>query len=52
MSAYGLLAALAWFTLDDQKVRLVTVAILAMFAVRTLVRRRSDAATERDNNGG
>ena len=44
MAAYAVLAALAWFTLDDQRVRLVTVAILAMFAVRTLVRRRSDEA--------
>ena len=44
LTAYAVLAGLAWFTLDDQRVRLVTVAILAMFAVRTLVRRRSDEA--------
>jgi chromate transport protein ChrA len=32
---YGVLAALAWTTLSDQKFRLAAVAILAMFAVRT-----------------
>ena len=42
LAAYAVLAGLAWFTLDDQRVRLVTMAILAMFAVRTLVRRGSE----------
>jgi hypothetical protein len=32
---YAALAALAWNTLNDQKFRYATVAILAMFAVRT-----------------
>ena len=30
------LALLAWQTLADEKIRLVTLAILAMFAVRTV----------------
>jgi hypothetical protein len=36
MSAYAVLAALAAITIEDQKFKLATLAILAMFAVRTL----------------
>jgi hypothetical protein len=32
---YAVLAALAWTTLSDQKFKFATIAILAMFAVRT-----------------
>ena len=39
-AAYAMLAALAFATLSDQRVRLVTLAILAMFAVKTWVRRK------------
>ncbi|HKD86203.1 MAG TPA: hypothetical protein VKB58_15740 [Terriglobales bacterium] len=35
MGAYAVLAALAWTTLSDPKFRYATLAILAMFAVRT-----------------
>ena len=38
--AYAALAVLAFKTLDDPRVRGVTLAILAMFAVRTWVRRK------------
>jgi hypothetical protein len=40
LAAYVALAALAVATLPDQKVRGVTLAILAMFAVKTWVRRK------------
>ena len=40
LAAYVALAALAFATLPDQKIRLVTLAILAMFAVKTWVRRK------------
>ena len=40
LAAYVALAALAFATLPDQRVRGVTLAILAMFAVKTLVRRK------------
>jgi hypothetical protein len=33
---YAALALLAWFTLTDQRIRVITIAILAMFAIRTL----------------
>ncbi len=35
MGAYAVLAALAWTTLSDEKFKLGTIAVLAMFAVRT-----------------
>ena len=40
LAAYVALAALAFVTLPDQRVRGVTLAILAMFAVKTWVRRK------------
>jgi hypothetical protein len=38
--AYVVLAVLSWMTISDQRIRLVTLAILAMFAVRTWVHRK------------
>jgi len=38
--AYATIAVLALKTLDDPRVRGVTLAILAMFAVKTWVRRK------------
>ena len=38
--AYAAIAVLAIRTLDDPRVRRVTLAILAMFAVKTWVRRK------------
>ncbi len=35
LGVYAVLAGLAWTTISDQKFRLATLAILAMFAVRT-----------------
>jgi hypothetical protein len=40
LAAYVVLAVLAWTTLTDEKLRLVTLLILALFAVKTIVRRR------------
>jgi uncharacterized protein involved in response to NO len=40
LAAYLVLAVLAWTTLTDEKLRLVTLLILALFAVKTIVRRR------------
>ncbi len=36
IGAYVVLAILAALTIDDQKFKLATLAILAMFAIRTL----------------
>jgi hypothetical protein len=39
-AAYFLLGVLAWSTLGDGRVRMVTLAILALFAVKTLLHRK------------
>ena len=38
--AYLVLGALAFATLSDQRIRLLTLLILAMFAVKSWVRRK------------
>ena len=35
LGAYAVLAALAWTTLSDPKFKFATLAILALFAIRT-----------------
>ena len=40
MIAYIALAVLSWTTLSDPRIRIVTLAILVMFAVKTWVRRK------------
>jgi hypothetical protein len=40
LAAYVALAVLTWTTISDQRVQLVTIAVLAMFAVKTWVRRK------------
>ena len=37
--AYVVLGALAWMTISDSRIRGVTFAILAMFAVKSILRR-------------
>jgi hypothetical protein len=37
--AYLALAVMTWATIEDQRIRLITIAILAMFAAKTWVRR-------------
>jgi hypothetical protein len=39
MTLFAVLGLLAWQTLSDEKIRLVTLVILAGFAVRTLAHR-------------
>ena len=46
LALYALLGLLAWQTLSDQRVRLATLAVLAMFAVRTVVHHRQKQLTE------
>ena len=48
-AAYIALGALAFTTLSDQRVRGVTLAILAMFAVKTWVRRREVVGPDANN---
>ena len=39
-AAYIVLGVLSWTTITDQRFRLATLAILALFAVKTWMRRR------------
>jgi hypothetical protein len=38
--AYAALGVLTWFTISDSKIRGVTLAVLAMFAVKSWLRRK------------
>ena len=40
MAAFAVLGVLAWTTLSDERIRLGTLAILALFAVKTWLRRK------------
>ena len=40
LAAYAVLGALAWKTITDEKLRLATFLILALFAVKTFLRRK------------
>jgi hypothetical protein len=40
MAAFVGLGILSWTTLSDSRVRLATLAVLAMFALKTWVRRK------------
>ncbi len=37
MAIYSVLGLLAWQTLPDEKIRLVTLAVLGLFAVKTVL---------------
>jgi len=47
MTIYVVLGLLEWLTLDDRKIRLAGLLILAFFAIRTLVQDRRAALEER-----
>ena len=40
MIAYVVLGALAWTTISDTRIRLIPIGILALFALKSWVRRR------------
>jgi len=40
LTAFVALGVLAWMTISDPRIRLATLAILVMFAVKTWVRRK------------
>jgi hypothetical protein len=49
MIAFVVLGAAAWMTLTDQRLRLMTLAILGMFAVKTWLRHREAARLKADS---
>ena len=50
LAVYAVLGVLAWTTLSDQRIRLVTLAILALFAVKSWMRRKD--VMHPDGNSG
>jgi hypothetical protein len=49
LAAYVVIGTLAWFTLSDPKVRIVTLVLIGAFALRTLTlhaRRRTEEQNE------
>ncbi len=46
--AYVGIGLLAWHTLSDPKIRLATLAVLGMFAVKSLLHRKATISAERD----
>ena len=40
LAAFAALGILSWSTISDQRIRLATLAVLAMFALKTWVRRK------------
>ena len=49
LAAFVVLGILAWTTISDQRIRLVTLAILAMFAIKTWVRRKDFLHPDKGN---
>jgi membrane protein implicated in regulation of membrane protease activity len=47
-AVYAVLGILAWTTLSDFRIRMATFAILALFAVKSWVRRRDVMHPDRD----
>ena len=48
LGVFVALGILAWATISDQRIRLVTLAILGMFAVKTWVRRKDTMHSKDD----
>jgi hypothetical protein len=52
MIAYAVLAVLSWNTITDEKLRLATLAVLVLFAVKTVVRRKDVLHPDAKANSG
>ena len=53
--AYAALAALAWFSISDPKIRVFPVALLSLLAMKSIlwqVRQGREAASEQDEERG
>jgi uncharacterized membrane protein YfcA len=51
-AAFAVLGALAYKTLPDERIRLVTFAILALFAVKTWLHRQDVMDRSKTDEGG
>ena len=50
LGAYVVLGILAWMTLSDSRIRFATLAILALFAIKTIVRRKDAIHSDQSGN--
>ena len=50
LALYGLLGLLAWLTLPDEKIRGVTLVVLAMFALKSWLHHRRQALEKLEEN--
>ena len=50
MAAYVVLGGLVWATIQDQRIRLATLAILALFAVKSWLRRNDVMHPEKSSD--
>ena len=48
--AYAVLGVLAWFTISDLRIRAVPLGILAMFAVKSVLRRHDVMHADREHD--
>jgi hypothetical protein len=51
LAIYGLLGLVAWLTLPNQKILGVTLALLAMFAVKSWLHQKREALERNENKG-
>jgi hypothetical protein len=49
LGAFAVLGILAWTTISDQRIRLATLLILALFAVKTLIRSKEAMHPDADD---
>jgi len=49
MAAFVALGILAWNTLSDERIRLATLVVLAMFAFRTWMHRKDAIGSDHDS---
>ena len=50
MAAYVVLGGLVWATIQDQRIRLATLAILALFAVKSVLRRNDVLHADKESD--
>jgi len=51
MAAFVVLGLLTWSTITDEKLRLATMAVLALFAVKTILRRKDGMHPDGSSDG-
>ena len=50
LAVFAVLGVLAWATISDQRIRLATLAILGMFALKSWFRRKDAPGSNRDTD--